>query len=76
MNGCRFGRHEDKIVTGQRERRYDKTDVQPPSCIREIRDAQLVAAIGKSFTARDRSCGARCAGRDVPDEALVCGQRP
>ena len=40
---------------------------------RAIQDARLVAAIGRSFQASDRTYGARRVWRDVLEEGLSCG---
>ena len=44
-----------------------------PASTREIHDAKLVRAIEKSFTASDRTYGARRIWRDVLEEGLSCG---
>jgi len=44
-----------------------------PLSDRAIQDAKLVAAIGRSFQASDRTYGARRVWRDVLEEGLSCG---
>jgi len=44
-----------------------------PAGARAVLDAKLVSAIGKSFKASDRACGARRVWRDVLEDGLACG---
>jgi putative transposase len=44
-----------------------------PACERAVHDEKLVAAVGKSFKASDRTYGARRVWRDVLEEDLACG---
>ena len=44
-----------------------------PACERAVHDEKLVAAVGTSFKASDRTYGARRVWRDVLEEGLACG---